>query len=72
LLRAAIARGDSWAAHALALAYEDGRDVKRSPRLAFTWMRRAAAQVIEGAAHALGCYHANGFGTPRNEARAVH
>lgn len=64
--------GNPWCARELAVAYEEGLGVRRSPRRAFAWMTVAAKERVEGAMHALGYYYDHGFGTRASWPKAMH
>ncbi|MBL0220569.1 MAG: sel1 repeat family protein [Myxococcales bacterium] len=70
---AALADGadDATATQRLALAYESGRGVKRSPRMAFRHMKQAAHIGDAAAWHHLGWYYHHGIGTPQSDRSAI-
>lgn len=67
----AAERGDSECMRQLALEYERGGLLPRSPRLAFEWMHRAATADDGFAVFSLGWYYANGFGCVRDDEAAL-
>jgi TPR repeat protein len=64
-------RGDANAQFNVGLLYATGKGVKKDPRLAAEWYRKAADQGVGAAQYNLGVMYANGEGLPRDVHEAV-